>query len=181
MDLRHRASLNSVVQNSAGRWPANVILDEEAGKVLDEQSGVSKSTGGRVCNISKTSKIYGGGSGLGQDIDPKDVAGDPGYGAVGGASRFFYCAKVSKKERTCNGKVENKWPTVKPINLLRYLIRLITPKHTAVLDPFMGSGSTGAACIMEGRRFVGIEKDEEAFEIAKQRIIETLKQKTNEE
>jgi DNA modification methylase len=86
-------------QHPRGRYPANLILDEEAGQMLDEQSGASKSTGGRVANISRTSQIYGGGKGLGQDISAEDVRGDPGFGDTGGASRFFYCAKASKKER----------------------------------------------------------------------------------
>lgn len=72
-----------------GRWTANVILNEKAAEVLDEQSGVSVSSGGRTANISKTSKIYGGGKGLGQDLDPDLVKGDPGFGDIGGASRFF--------------------------------------------------------------------------------------------
>ena len=111
------------------------------------------------------------------------------------ASRFFYCPKVSKRERNlgCNqledkerkrvnsGGLENdpKWapvvsknnhPTVKPIALMKYLIKLITPPTGKVLDPFMGSGSTGMACVEYGVRFVGMEKDENYYNIAKSRI-----------
>ena len=114
---------------------------------------------------------------------------------MGGASRFFYCPKVSKKERNlgCNeledkerkrvnsGGLENdpKWapvvsknnhPTVKPIALMKYLIKLITPPTGKVLDPFMGSGSTGMACVEYGVRFVGMEMDENYYNIAKSRI-----------
>lgn len=103
----------------------------------------------------------------------------------GGASRFFkniepevpfyYCSKPSKKERTVNNKVENKHPTVKSVKLMKYLINMITPKNGTVLDPFMGSGSTGIACIELENNFIGIEKEKEYFKIAKKRIKEAIK------
>ena len=83
------------------------------------------------------------------------------------AARFFYCAKASKKDR---GE-DNKHPTVKPTDLMRYLCRLVTPPNGIVLDPFMGSGSTGKAAMLEGFLFAGIELESEYFEIAKQRIL----------
>lgn len=82
------------------------------------------------------------------------------------SSRFFYCAKASKSDRESN----NNHPTVKPTDLMKYLCRLITPKNGIVLDPFMGSGSTGKAAISEGFKFVGIEMNKEYFEIAQQRV-----------
>jgi site-specific DNA-methyltransferase (adenine-specific) len=82
------------------------------------------------------------------------------------SARFFYCAKASKKEK---GK-ENVHPTVKPIELMKYLVKLVAPKGALVLDPFMGSGSTGVAAIEIGRRFIGIEKEPEYFKIAEDRI-----------
>ena len=89
-------------------------------------------------------------------------------------SRFFYCAKPSTSERSAGIKAEGKrgniHPTVKPIDLMRYLARLITPPEGIVLDPFMGSGSTGCACALEGFDFIGIERDPEYFEIAQSRI-----------
>ncbi len=114
-------------------------------------------------------------------------------------SKYFYCPKTNKKDRNegCeelpekfkkqngshNGKVDtddlsarwqntakNNHPTVKPTELMRYLVRLVTPKNGTVLDPFMGSGSTGKACMLEGFNFVGIEMSEEYLEIAKKRI-----------
>ncbi len=85
-------------------------------------------------------------------------------------ARFFYCAKVSKKERNCDGKVKNNHPTVKPVALMRYLCRLITPPNGVVLDPFMGSGSTGIAALLEGFNFIGMEIEEKYMEIAKVRI-----------
>lgn len=129
---------------------------------LDAQSGTSKSSGGRVANISKTSTIYGGGNGLGQDIDPNDVKGDPGFGDTGGASRFFYNAKASKSERSA-GMPEgqkNDHPTVKPVALMRWLVRMVTQPGGTVLDPYMGSGTTAVACVYEGFNFMGIEKNE---------------------
>jgi site-specific DNA-methyltransferase (adenine-specific) len=117
------------------------------------------------------------------------------YGDEGGASRFFYCPKASKKDRNegCdeledkgysinqahNSKTleeryaltsKNNHPTVKPTDLCAYLIRLVTPKGGVVLDPFMGSGSTGKAAVREGMNFIGIEREEEYMEIAKSRI-----------
>jgi len=81
-------------------------------------------------------------------------------------ARYFYCPKVSKSER---GE-DNTHPTVKPVELMKYLCRLVTPKGGTVLDPFMGSGSTGIACKEEGFEFIGIEREKEYFEIAEKRI-----------
>lgn len=87
------------------------------------------------------------------------------------AARFFYCAKVSKAERTHKGQVENKHPTVKPIALMEYLCRLTsTPTGGLVLDPFCGSGSTGIAALRTGRKFIGIEKDPESYQLARKRL-----------
>ena len=147
--------------NPPGRFPANIIFDEEAGKLLDEQSGTSKSTGGRSGNKNGVGSngIYGQYNGEVRDENP-------GFGDVGGASRFFYCPKTSKKDRD----VDNIHPTVKPTDLMSYLIRLVTPKGGVVLDPFMGSGSTGKAAVREGMQFVGIERESEYFDIAEARI-----------
>lgn len=82
------------------------------------------------------------------------------------ASRFFYCAKASKKDR---GEGNNH-PTVKPTDLMAYLCRLVTPPGGVVLDPFMGSGSTGKAAMREGFHFMGIEMDPEYLAIAEARI-----------
>ena len=84
--------------------------------------------------------------------------------------RFKYCAKANKKDRTENGTIENSHPTVKPTDLMRYLVRLATPKGGTCLDPFMGSGSTGKACKLEGFDFYGIEMGKEEFHTAKKRI-----------
>lgn len=112
---------------------------------------------------------------------------------LGDAARFFYCAKASAKERDAGlddcelksgirsnaprlseeektPKRRNPHPTVKPVALMRYLVRLVTPPGGTVLDPFAGSGSTGVACVLEGRQFVGIEQSAEYVEIARRRI-----------
>ena len=222
-DTRSKASMTALGQNSgwnkhsnkeviagseSGRFPANIIFDEEAGKILDEQSGISKSTGGRSGNKEGVGQngIYGQYSG-----EVKD--GNPGLGDTGGASRFFYCPKTSKKDRNeglddfedkyyaagnqakaelKRGNVEfnankgkgkderhnhnqvgvskNNHPTVKPTDLMLYLIRLVTPTGGTTLDPFMGSGSTGKAAVRGGFDFIGIEREKEYMEIAEARI-----------
>jgi len=88
-------------------------------------------------------------------------------------ARYFYCAKANKKDRDEG----NEHPTVKPTELMKYLCRLVTPKGGVVLDPFMGSGSTGKAAVMSGFKFVGIEMDEEYFEIACARIKKAQEQR----
>jgi site-specific DNA-methyltransferase (adenine-specific) len=144
-------------ETTQGRWPANVILDEEAGQILDEQSG--KSSSKKRTNFKKDNTIW-------QENTGETDTMSGGFNDEGGASRFFYCPKASKKDRD-EGNIH---PTVKPTDLMKYLIRLVTPKDGIVLDPFMGSGSTGKAAMQEGMWFVGIEREKEYFEIAKQRI-----------
>jgi site-specific DNA-methyltransferase (adenine-specific) len=85
----------------------------------------------------------------------------------GGASRFFYCAKASRSDK---GAATNTHPTPKSTKLMQYLITLITPSGGTVLDPFMGSGSTGVAAKRLGFHFIGIEKEADYFKIAKERI-----------
>jgi len=88
-----------------------------------------------------------------------------------GADRFMYCPKPTKAERHVGGRV-NIHPTVKPVDIMRYLCRLVTPKGGTVLDPFMGSGTTGVAAILEGFNFIGIELDPDFHELAEYRIRE---------
>ncbi len=141
----------------AGRWPANVVLDEEAGRLLDEQSGYLHGNG--TTRNGQTS-LFGQGKGE-QHQRPGDTEG-------GGASRFFYCAKASRRDRGEG----NTHPTVKPHNLMRWLCRLITPAGGVILDPFLGSGSTGVAAVAEGFGCVGIEREAAYLEIARKRIAE---------
>ena len=139
-----------------GRWPANLIHDGSQ-MVLDL---FPETTSGAFNQASKKAEnsIYGKHS---EYKDPKQYEK-----SSGSAARFFYCAKTSKKDR---GET-NGHPTVKPTDLMRYLCRLVTPPGGTVLDPFMGSGSTGKAAMMEGFDFIGVERDTAYFEIAKGRI-----------
>jgi site-specific DNA-methyltransferase (adenine-specific) len=141
-----------------GRWPANVMLDEEAAAQLDAQSGESKSSG-KINRWKGGAKPFGGAAGL-----PYESV--PGHEDFGGASRFFYRAKVSKKER---GEGNNH-PTVKPIALMRWFVRLVTPPNGVVLDPFCGSGSTLIAATKEGFGFIGIDFSPEYCGIALRRL-----------
>ena len=140
---------------TAGRWPANLIHDGS-----DEVVGLfPQTTSGALnrANITASNEIYG--------AAPKEQTGE--YEAnSGSAARFFYTAKASKDDRGDG----NTHPTVKPTDLMRYLCRLVTPPGGVVLDPFMGSGSTGKAAMLEGFGFIGIEREAQYHAIAEQRI-----------
>jgi DNA modification methylase len=136
-------------------------------RILDVQSGISKSTGGRINKISSVGQVIYGQYGKGTN---KAIKGDPGFGDVGGASRFFYTSKASQKERSCEGAVKNDHPTVKNKDIMAYLCRLVTKPGGIVLDPFMGSGTTGMSALREGFRFIGIEMDPHYYDIARQRV-----------
>jgi DNA modification methylase len=153
-----------------GRFPANIIFDEEAGKILDEQTGELSNVGSpKKIDSSKTS-MFGAG-----------VPGFQMYGDKGGASRFFYCPKTSKTDRNEGLDDKNNHPTVKPTDLMLYLIRLVTPKGGTTLDPFMGSGSTGKAAVRGGFDFIGIEREKDYMEIAEARIQYQIDNPYNEE
>jgi len=141
-----------------GRWPANLIHDgsEEVLAGFPQAKGQQGATTGTEPS-SKTANAFGEFSGRA----PSEPRGD-----TGSAARFFYCAKASKSDRGDG----NTHPTVKPTDLMRYLCRLVTPPGGTVLDPFMGSGSTGKAARQEGFSFVGIERDANYFVLANQRI-----------
>ena len=178
-----------------GRFPANIILDEEAARLLDEQSGELKS--GSMNSIAKPNQYntYG-------KMYERKVTNSA---SKGGASRFFYVAKASKAERNagCEGletkqttgggggigdykddvnsasgkygsekaPATNNHPTVKPLKLMEYLCTLTkTPTGGIVLDPFAGSGSTCIAAKRTGRPFIGIEKEQEYCKIAEARL-----------
>ena len=149
-------------QQTKGRWPANFVHDG-SDEVLALFPNTGKSSGGGM----HTKGIGGNQSGicLGKYSNGKATE-KVGFGDSGSAARFFYCAKPSRKERGGG----NTRPTVKALSLMRWLVRLVTRKGGLVLDPFMGSGTTGVACAVEGMRFVGCEKEPAYFEIAKRRI-----------
>ncbi len=168
------------------RFPANVILDGEAAKMLDEQSGISKSRKTKGHDKRKN-------TGKSMFIDGWRNEFNS-YEDEGGASRFFYVAKAGRKERffycrTCDdvfsqSEYQNHkdhdivfHPTVKPIKLVKYLIKLITPPDGIVLDPFFGSGTTAVACEQLNCRWIGIEINEEYCRIAKKRLEDTLEAK----
>lgn len=156
-DIMSRAlGNNGNITPAEGRFPANIILDEVAAALLNEQSGESVSrSGGRS----------------GKNANPmsweEDNQNRPriGHNDTGGASRFFYCAKASQAERK-----ESKHPTVKPLDLMKYLCRLVTPPGGLILDPFAGSGTTIQAAVEEGFRAVGIELRAEHCEDIRRRM-----------
>jgi hypothetical protein len=199
-----------------GRFPANIILDEIAGELLDQQSGIIKGGKNMEPFMNEAHNDI--------KMNSSKVINRKGYEDKGGASRFFYQAKVSKAERnmglepvevfsgrprredgsviyketdpeewkeamsklprkdktalagseeklqTQSTSVKNTHPTVKPVSLMAYLCRLVTPANGIVLDPFMGSGSTGIAARLEGFKFCGMEMDKDYFKIAESRI-----------
>jgi len=188
---------NKINEYHQGRFPANVIFDEEAGALLDEQSGIKQSQ-------IRTSK-YNKSNPKEMLYTPKNAIYDNNtYSDKGGASRFFYCAKASKSERNAGlegfeEKDSMKWsggsekmsglagkypdgterpkqnsknihPTVKPIKLMEYLVKLVTQPGGVVLDPFTGSGTTLIAAKKLGFKYIGIEREEEYCKIAEARV-----------
>jgi DNA modification methylase len=134
--------------HTAGRWPTNVVLDGSQADALDEQSGTT---------ASRIGKPRGAASGEGWGM----TATGAEYDDQGGASRFFptfrYEAKAPTAERPRHGEVAH--PTVKPLDLMRWLVRLVTPPGGTVLEPFAGSGTTAEACVIEGFRCIAIERE----------------------
>jgi len=152
---------NANKPDDVGRFPANIIFDKEAGRLLDEQSGTLKS-GKNATRKNPNAKGYHGNWGTGQEMTT--------YGDSGGASRFFYCAKSSKKER---GEY-NSHPTVKPLSLIKYLVTLVTPLNGICLDPFEGSGTHALSCKELGFNYIGFEMEDAYCEIAMKRIKEAV-------
>jgi len=182
----------------AGRWPANVLLDEHAAAELDAQSG-ARGAASPVRGTEPSASATGHGV---TSLRARPKTPSPFHADAGGASRFFYVAKPSRAERDlgCDqlpvksggeatdradgsagvqnpragagrtGGARNYHPTVKPIDLMRYLVRLVTPAGGTVLDPFTGSGTTGIAARLEGLDFVGVEREPEYAAIAAARI-----------
>jgi site-specific DNA-methyltransferase (adenine-specific) len=195
-----------------GRWPANLILDEYTAELLDEQSGqVGNGWKKNYGSDDYAGKQYSGGS-----FGGGGYSGTNTYADLGGASRFFYVAKASKRDRNegledleaqrhsdrelddgaggdnprnrTNQAKQNFHPTVKPTELMRYLVKLITPPGGTVLDPFTGSGSTGKAAILEGFDFIGIELTEDYWPIiegrlkhAEAKVAERIKETSDQE
>ena len=136
-----------VIETTQGRWPANVIHDGSE-EVLGAFPDVGKSPPvGSMGGGSNSHSIYG---------DFAGVRHENGYGDSGSAARFFYTAKADSDDR-----IGSKHPTVKPVDLMRYLCRLVTPPGGTVLDPFAGTGTTGEAAWLEGFQAVLIEREAE--------------------
>ena len=178
------------VQNHLGRFPANLIHDGSE-EVLANFPITASGSNNKIKASSKDQKGNTS-SAFGAESRPYGTE-TISYGDKGSAARFFYCAKANRTDRNEGTESSNTpmlqmnstmrdcenvdWskrngnfhPTVKPTELMRYLCRLVTPKHGVVLDPFMGSGSTGKAAILEGFSFVGIEREAEYFGIAQAR------------
>jgi DNA modification methylase len=150
-----------------GRWPANVLLDEDAAAALDEMSGMLKSGGAsRFFYVAKTSKRERNAGLDGMPIrEAKQIYND----GMNAATRLDPNIHTEESVAARVGN-QNNHPTVKPIALMKYLIRLITPPGGVVLDPFMGSGTTGCAAVALGFSFIGIEREAEYVEIAEKRI-----------
>jgi site-specific DNA-methyltransferase (adenine-specific) len=148
--------------HAAGRFPANVIHDG-SDEVMEAFAayGESKSTGGQA-SVAKGWGEFGSGT---RAVDKRD----PGFGDTGTAARFFYSAKASTRDRMC-GDRKTSHPTVKPISLMAYLCRLITPPGGTVLDPFAGSGTTGMGALREGFRCVLVERETEYVEDIRRRL-----------
>ena len=125
-----------------GRFPPNIIFDEETGKLLDEQTGITKSSGGS----GDKSKGALGKSIYGKYENEELATHAGGLGDMGGGSRFFYCAKPSSKEKTFLDGTKNTHVTVKPISLYKWLIKLVTPKDGITIDITAGSCTHGVAC-----------------------------------
>jgi DNA modification methylase len=163
-------NLTASNSNPGGRFPTNVLLEESQAVVLDKESGILTSgmfKGNR--NADKFRNAYG---------DFKGSDEQETYGDSGGASRFFptfhYEAKAPTSERPDVGGVQH--PTVKPLDLMRWLVRLVASPGSTILEPFAGSGTTLEACLVEGFNVIGIEREETYLPLIMQRITKPLQQ-----
>ncbi|MEI9804070.1 MAG: site-specific DNA-methyltransferase [Pseudolabrys sp.] len=136
------------IQQEGGRWPANVVHDGS-----DEVVGAFPSAGGQQGRAKiggdKKGSIYG-------DFGANKTTNPEPRGDSGSAARFFYTAKADDDDR-----IGSKHPTVKPVDLMQWLVRLVTPRGGLILDPFAGTGTTGEAAWREGFRAILIEREEE--------------------
>ena len=157
----------------AGRFPANVLLDEHAAKEMDKQSGWQKD-GTTVNRNRKNSEANPNGI---YSSHVREAGPDQTFGSGGGASRFFpvfkYQAKAPKKERPVivredGTKVQH--PTVKPVALMEWLVTLITPEGGTTLDPFAGTGTTLQAARDKGFNAIGVEQDEDYIQLIGERL-----------
>lgn len=153
-----------------GRWPTNVVLDEYQAAALDQQVGVLKSGANPTRRGSdKFRNAYGEFAGQTECVAHRGAN-------EGGASRFFpvfrYEAKAPSSERPSAGGVAH--PTVKPLELMRWLVRLVTPPNGLVLDPFAGSGTTAEACIHEHMRCITVEREPDYLPLILSRLTKPI-------
>jgi len=158
-----------------GRYPANVVFDAQAAERLDREVG--ELAGGEFKQHSdvdvdadrhNTDEGYDRpGNTMYAGEQPEGVRA---YGDSGGPSRYFYTSKATKAERTLDGHIANAHPTVKPQDLMEWLVRLVTAEGQTVLDPFAGSGTTCKAAKDLGREFIGIEKQAKWADVARVRV-----------
>lgn len=147
-------------ENPAGRWPTNVVLDDTQATELDTQTEGTRAAKGSKGSTrgGASGSVYGGGAGYGRKTTGQALTG---YDDEGGASRFFptfrYEAKAPTSERPRDGEIAH--PTVKPLDLMRWLVRLVTPPGGTVLEPFAGSGTTAEACVIEGFQCIAVERE----------------------
>jgi site-specific DNA-methyltransferase (adenine-specific) len=160
MDDDWVAPLVSHNGSASGRWPANVIHDGSA-EVLAAFAAFGERPSGMMRAGSLANRV----NGFSKSGVPLPLSRDVGYADSGTAARFFYCAKAGKADRA-----GSKHPTVKPIALIRYLVKLVCPPGGTLLDPFAGSGTTGAAALAEGRRVVLIEREAEYIADIRRRL-----------
>jgi len=151
---------NGTMSQASGRWPANVILDPDAAAILDQQSGEVPGITGRQQTSGRVTFT------VGEEINAKTFT--RGQADSGGASRFFYTPKADAHERPRVNGVSH--PTVKPVDLMAWLCRLITPPGGVILDPFAGSGTTLEAAIVERFRVIGIEREADYIPLIMQRL-----------
>ena len=152
-----------------GRWPSNLMLDDEAARRLDAESAELRSGGAprRRQSAKHSGRVYEG------RFHGQQTCGEGQKPSRGGPSQFFYCAKASRADRNRTRgtqTVDNDHPCVKPIDLMRWLVRLATPPEGRILDPFAGSGSTGVAALLEGRQFEGVEENTGYARLARLRL-----------
>jgi DNA modification methylase len=167
----HEAGDQQAAKPDGGRYPANLVLDEEAAALLDDTVGdLPAGTA-----VKRNLPPEGAKQHLGIK-SPTQQGADIGFGDVGGPSRFFYTSKATRAEREAGlpaaegASASNNHPTVKPIDLMRWLTKLVTPPRGRVLDPFCGSGTTGIGAVLEGFDFTGIEQSEHFQQIATRRL-----------
>jgi len=147
--VRKRQGKSDLEKLQSMRVPARVVLDQANSEVLGKDEHEDRG-----------------------NWEPSQIGRFPSnvIGEIADYQKYFYCPKVGRRERHMEGQVENNHPTVKPIELMKYLIQLITPPGGTVLDPFSGSGSTGCAAVELGHPYIGCELDPAYVDIAKRRI-----------